>query len=192
MMTNSRLPVWIAAGMVALVVLAGCGTSSSGGSSPTATPAAKRAGGDIPDTAVYLTYQGNGYSLKYVEGWGIQIGSGGTVSINDKDSSETVAFRSGGSVATTAATDIAHLRQTVPSFQLVSRTTVKLAPGMAVHAQYRSLSPSDPVTGKRVAILVDRYYIPGPKKLAILTLATPVGVDNIDAFRLIAQSFRWV
>jgi hypothetical protein len=73
----------------------------------------------------------------------------------------------------------------------VTRNTVQLAPGAAAYAQYRTLSPPDPVTGKQVPVIVDRYYIPGTGKLAILTLATPVGVDNVDAFKRIAKSFRW-
>jgi hypothetical protein len=28
-------------------------------------------------------------------------------------------------------------------------------------------------------------------KVATIDLATPVGVDNVDAYRLISQSFRW-
>jgi hypothetical protein len=173
-----------------LLFVAGCG--SSHGASKSSTPGTTSAG-DIPDTANYLTYRGSSYSLKYVEGWGIQKNTGGGVTISDKDSSETVTVPSSqiSSVSHFAATDLAQLARTAPRFHIITKTTAGSVPGMATHVQYQTLSPQDPVTGKRVPVIVDRYYIPGPRKLAVLTLATPRGVDNVDAFRLIARSFRW-
>jgi hypothetical protein len=47
------------------------------------------------------------------------------------------------------------------------------------------------VTSKQVNLIVDRYYVKGPGYLATITLGTPVGVDNVDAFRRIAHSFTW-
>jgi hypothetical protein len=47
------------------------------------------------------------------------------------------------------------------------------------------------VTGKQVPSTVDRYYVAGPNGLAIVSLSTPDGVDNVDAFRQIIESFRW-
>jgi hypothetical protein len=47
------------------------------------------------------------------------------------------------------------------------------------------------VTGKSVASTVDRYYVPGAGSLAVVTLSTPTGVDNVDAFRQMIESFRW-
>ena len=52
-------------------------------------------------------------------------------------------------------------------------------------------SPPDPVTGKSVPSMVDRYYVPGTNGLAIVSLSTPNGVDNVDAFRQMIQSFKW-
>lgn len=183
----------LALSIIVAAALAGCGSSGSSTSSVDKTPGTgSSTAGDIPDTATYLTYHGRGYRVKYVEGWGIQQGSSG-VTISDKDSAETVSLTGGqgGTNAGFAARDLAHLAKTAPRFRLIARSTVQLAAGQAIHAQYHTLSPPDPVTGKRVAVVVDRYYIPGSAKRAILTLATPVGVDNVDAFRLIARSFRW-
>jgi hypothetical protein len=47
------------------------------------------------------------------------------------------------------------------------------------------------VTGKQVPLTVDRYYVPGSGGLAIVSLATPDGVDNVDAFRQMIDSFTW-
>jgi hypothetical protein len=51
--------------------------------------------------------------------------------------------------------------------------------------------PADPVTGKRPLLLVDRYVYAHAGRVATLELATPKGVDNVDAYRLISRSFRW-
>ncbi|MFI5244929.1 MAG: hypothetical protein ACHQQR_06850 [Gemmatimonadales bacterium] len=56
---------------------------------------------------------------------------------------------------------------------------------------YTTESAASPVTGKRVTLTVDRYYLARAGKVAIVDLGSPVGVDNVDAYRLIIQSFRW-
>jgi hypothetical protein len=60
-----------------------------------------------------------------------------------------------------------------------------------VKAAYSTQSAPNPVTGKRVTLMVDRYYVPHGGRVAIVDLGTPVGVDNVDAYRLMIQSFRW-
>jgi hypothetical protein len=40
-------------------------------------------------------------------------------------------------------------------------------------------------------LTVDRYELGQGGRRAILDLAGAVGADNVDAYRLIAQSFRW-
>jgi len=172
-------------------ILSGCGSSGAPASSTSPTQA-PRANGDIADTATYLTYHGAGFSLQYVEGWGILKGGGQAVRISDKDSAEVVSISPGKtSVATLAGQDLTRFQHTLPQFHLFARRTVQLAPGVAAYLQYRTLSAQDPVTGKRVPVVVDRYYVPGPGRQAIVSLSTPVGVDNVDAFRRISRSFRW-
>src|SRR5947209_6728862 len=85
---------------LSVFVLFGCGSSRGAGTNPTSTPST--AAGDIADTATYLTYHGRGYSMKYVEGWGIQQGPGSGVTISDKDSSETLAVQRSQSLRTGA------------------------------------------------------------------------------------------
>ena len=38
---------------------------------------------------------------------------------------------------------------------------------------------------------MDRYYLAHGTKRAVVDLGTPVGVDNVDAYRLMINSFRW-
>ena len=61
----------------------------------------------------------------------------------------------------------------------------------AVKATYSTLSPPNAVTGKRVTLVVDRYYLWRGGRRAVVDLGTPQGVDNVDAYRLMIESFRW-
>jgi hypothetical protein len=61
-----------------------------------------------------------------------------------------------------------------------------------VKAVYTTESAPNPVTGKRVTLIVDRYVLPGPGgRVASVDLGTPKGVDNVDAYRMMIESFSW-
>ena len=149
--------------------------------------------GDVPDNAVFLTYRQAAlrFSIQYVEGWQVTTKPDGVL-INDKDSSETVTVAD---LPTDVAsyvtgTDLPAL-QGQAGFKLVKQDTVKVGGATLRHLVYHILSPADPVTGKQVPSTVDRYYVPGPAHLAIVSLSTPDGVDNVDAFRTMIESFAW-
>ena len=152
-----------------------------------------RAGGDIPDNAVFLTYgdASHGFSIQYVEGWQVTTGPDGVV-IRDKDSSETVAVVPATSdvAAYITGTDLPAL-QTQAGFQLVRRDTVKVGASTYDHVIVHLPARPDPVTDKQIPSTVDRYYVSGPKGLAVVSLSTPTGVDNVDAFRRLMESFKW-
>ena len=149
--------------------------------------------GDVPDNAVFLTYQqaALGFSIQYVEGWQVTTRPDG-VRINDKDSSEivTVVDLPPDVAAYVRGTDLPSLRGQA-GFALVKQDTVKVGGATYRHLVYHIPSPADPVTGKQVPSTVDRYYVPGPAHLAIVSLSTPDGVDNVDAFRTMIESFGW-
>ena len=77
----------------------------------------------------------------------------------------------------------AQLRGTPQVISLSDRPAFKIV--------YRTVSAPNPVTGKRVTLSVDRYYVWKQGRRAVLDLGCPVGVDNVDAYRLISESFRW-
>jgi hypothetical protein len=60
-----------------------------------------------------------------------------------------------------------------------------------IKVTYTRESAPDPVTGKRLPLTIDRYEYLSGGKVAVLDLATPVGVDNVDAYRMISESFKW-
>jgi hypothetical protein len=149
--------------------------------------------GDVPDNAVFLTYHdpSRGFSIQYVEGWQVTTGTDGVV-IRDKDSSETVALVALPTDigAYISGTDRPAL-QAQTGFKLVKQDKVKVKSKTYDHLVFHLPSPPDPVTGKQIPSTVDRYYVPGATELAIVSLSTPDGVDNVDAFRQMIESFTW-
>jgi hypothetical protein len=173
--------VLVAAGLLA----AGCGgggSSTSTGeasSAPAGTAAAaapepagaetpseaqSAATGDIPDNQTFLLFRNPaaGYSIRYPEGWA-RKGSGNEVTFQEKANSIHIAVRRGS-----------------PHSKPGEKVTLK------------RYSAPDPVTGKRLPLVVDRYEYGRAGKVAVLELSTPVGVDNVDAYRMISESFGWL
>jgi hypothetical protein len=68
---------------------------------------------------------------------------------------------------------------------------VTLPHGHAVKVSYSVTGAPNAVTGKRPLLLVDRYVYAHAGKVATVDLATPRGVDNVDAYRMISRSFGW-
>ena len=167
--------------------------STGQGAAALKAEAASAATGDIPDNQVFLTLRNNkaGYSIKYPEGWA-QNGSGNTVSFRDKNNVVRVVVRKG---AAPALADVQRRLSALRGARVSSpatKTTVSGKP--AIHLVYETQSARSPVTGKTVTLGVDRYYLWNGKSVAIVDLGTPVApvkVDNVDAYRLIVQSFRW-
>jgi hypothetical protein len=155
--------------------------------------AQQTAAGDIPDNQVFLTLADAtaGYSMKYPEGWA-QRGSGARVTFQDKNNLVRVTVAKGASVSVAAATaEMNRLKQQTPSLRFEAPTEVTVSGKPVVKVVYSTQSAPNSVTGKRVTLVVDRYYVPGTGKHAVVDLGTPQGVDNVDAYRLMIESFRW-
>ena len=193
------------------VVLAGCGgsgkstapaTTAAATTAPATTHAAApppppasalqaeataTAAGDIPDNQVFLTFRnpGTGYSMKYPEGWA-QQGSGAQVTFRDKNNIVRVLIRSG------TLPGVTSVRNELAGVHLqAAPKTMTIGGAPAVKVVYSTKSAPNAVTGKRVTLMVDRYYLSRAGKEAIVDLGTPVGVDNVDAYRMMIESFRW-
>jgi ABC-type phosphate transport system substrate-binding protein len=170
-------------------------TSASGSQNPGAltAEAQQAAAGDIPDNQVFLTFADAqaGYSMKYPEGWA-QRGTGGRVTFQDKNNLVRVTVSKGAGVSVAgAAAELNRLRQQTPSLRFDPPTQMSVSGKPVVKVVYSTESAPNSVTGKRVTLVVDRYYVPGVGKHAVVDLGTPQGVDNVDAYRLMIESFRW-
>jgi hypothetical protein len=161
----------VGAVLIAGLLLAACGSSSGESGLTDKTTAVSgvpneaeaAATGDIPDNQTFLVFKNPsaGYSVRYPEGWA-RKGSGNDVTFREKANVIHVAVKPG---------------------------AAKNKPGVKTTVTRRSAP--DPVTGKRLPLTVDVYEFERGGKVAVLELSTPVGVDNVDAYRLISESFAW-
>jgi hypothetical protein len=173
-------------------------TTASGGSAPGALSAEAQsaATGDIPDNQVFLVL-GNahgGYSMKYPEGWTIQGSGSDKLAISDKNNLVRVVIAHGPAPSpSSVAAALAAVKRSSPTLTFTAPQKFALpASSGAVKAVYTTESAPNPVTGKRVKLVVDRYVLPGfGGRVATVDLGTPAGVDNVDAYRMMIQSFTW-
>jgi hypothetical protein len=158
-----------------------------------AADARSAATGDIPDTQVFLVFTDHaaGWSMKYPEGW-TRSGSGPAVTFRDKNNlvHVAVAKQAAPSAASMTAT-LSTLRTKTPGLTFSVPQQVPLASGPAFKVVYRTQSAPNPVTGKRVELIVDRYAVAHSGRVATVDLGTPKGVDNVDAYRMMIKSFQW-
>ena len=126
--------------------------------------------------------------MKYPEGWA-QRGVGARVTFRDKNNIVRVLVTPG--VPPTAASVRAALRRLTGARVQSGPRPLTINGARAFRVVYTTASAPNAVTGKRVTLQVDRYYLSDAGKEAIVDLGTPVGVDNVDAYRLMIESFRW-
>src|SRR2546429_7951964 len=124
--------------------------------------------------------------MSYPEGWA-QRGTGDQVIFRDKNNILRIVVGRGvaptlfpvkGDVARRAT---ARVQSPPHSMTISGRPAFKVV--------YTTESAPNAVTGKRVTLIVDRYYLWKSGRRAVVDLGTPVGVDNVDAYRLMIESF---
>ena len=206
--------------MLAALAAAGCGSGGHTAAAPTTTgvtarptsgpttthatttapastgPAALQAeansaaAGDIPDNQVFLVFANHAarYSMKYPEGWA-QQGNGDQVTFRDKNNIVRIVVGRGAAPtqasvrADVAQLGSAHVESPPHAMTISGRPAFKIV--------YSTESAPNAVTGKQVKLVVDRYYLWKGGRRAVVDLGTPQGVDNVDAYRLMIESFRW-
>jgi hypothetical protein len=167
-----------------LMLVAGCGQSAK---SVNPNAAEVSPAGDIPDNQVFVAYRapGTGFSVKVPEGWGRST-TGGAVTFSDKLNSirleehKASAPPSAASVKGTALPKGAHV------------STVDRRSGKAVRITYLAAAKKDPVTGKTRTNAVERYLFFHNGREAVVTLSGPKGADNVDPWKIVTDSLRWV
>lgn len=164
-------------------------TTTASGPGALQAEANAAAAGDIPDNQVFLVFRNarTGYSMKYPEGWA-QQGSGTRVTFRDKNNIVRIAVsRAARPTPSSVGADLQGLGVRIE--RAPQATSVGGRP--AIKAVYSTESAPNPVTGKRVKLVVDRYAFWNAGRVAVVDLGTPEGVDNVDAYRLMGESFRW-
>jgi hypothetical protein len=203
-----------AAGLVAL--LAACGSSgpAAPGAAPSATPTSSGTGGqapaasqtpvpaesnppgDIPDTTVYVPYQSAAghFQLRVPEGWSRSTAaSSSTFSSNlNSITAAWMPMASAPSVTTAGAVTVPALRAKTLAFHLQAIRSVPLTGGTAVEIVYQVNSAPNPVTGRQYRLVIERFELQKAGRAAVISLSSAVGSDNVDPWRIVSQSFRWM
>ncbi len=159
-----------------------------------AADAKSAATGDIPDTQNFLTLKASRLrvSMLYPEGWTVREAQS-AVSITDKNNLVHISVGNG-RAPTTVSVDaqLAALKRSTPDLKTNAAQASPLKTGLAVKATYTTLSAPNPVTGKQIVLTVDRYELAHGGRVATIDLGTPVGVDNVDAYKRMIASFKWL
>ena len=145
------------------------------------------AAGDIPDNQVFVAYTGPAFSIKVAEGWARRT-SGSTTIFRDKNNIVRVVVAPGR--PPTVALMTRELANDLKAKVTKAPHTVHIGGHAMVAATYTTTSAPNAVTGKRVTLTVDRYELAKGGKTAVVDLGTPVGVDNVDAYRMMIASLR--
>jgi hypothetical protein len=151
--------------------------------------------GDIPDNQAFVKYAApsGAYVLQVPEGWA-RTGAGSATTFADHFNSirVDVAKRAGApTVASARNIDVPAIQRAVSGFNLDNVTQVSRNAGPAVLVTYRAESAADPVTGKRVALAIERYEFWHNGTSVTLTLSAPQGSDNVDPWRKVTDSLAW-
>jgi hypothetical protein len=136
--------------------------------------------------------------MNYPEGWATK-GTGIEELIQDKNNLVRILVEPGSPTMSQVQQDVAKLKTSAAGITVSAPIphptctnmgkTVNL-PLAVAEVNYTTQSKADPVTGKQVTLLVDRYYTKDGSKLAVIDMGTPKGVDNVDAYCLMISSFR--
>lgn len=211
---NRRIPL-TAAGASLAILLTACGSSAAQSAAPAASEAPSAAAattapsgqavdpnapevsppGDIPDNQAFVPYtppQG-GFTVKVPEGWA-RSEQGGTITFTDKLNRIMISSEPAASAPTvdSAKTDeVPAIEAQAQNFSLGQVTTVQRDAGEAVQITYTADGPKDEVTGKVRPNSYERYEFYSDGTEVVLTLAGPVGADNVDPWRIVTDSFGW-
>jgi hypothetical protein len=173
-------------------------SSSTAASSPAgAVPAGTETPppGDIPDTTVYVAYSPSSgqYQVKVPEGWARTVAPDAVV-FTDKLNIISIWTTkvAAPTVASALAVEVPRIRRSLHGFALIGISVVSRLSGIAVLIRYSVDSPPDPVTGKVYKDTFERYEFYKNGTEAVVLLGGPAGADNVDPWRTVTNSFRWL
>jgi hypothetical protein len=168
------------------------GTSAIAAEAPAA--AEKNPPGDIPDSQVFVTYASPlGFSLKVPEGWARSDRADGLKFADKYNTIDLAVAAASGAPTVASVTDheAANLTKVGRAVKIRSVKKVTLQSGPAILIDYTANSELNPVTNKQSRLESNRYLIYRDGKLATIDLSAPLGADNADQWKLIANSFGW-
>jgi hypothetical protein len=176
------------------------GTTTPAGSGPSVTQAPVAAEsnppGDIPDTTVYVAYQpaNSHVQLKVPEGWSRRDAAGSSTFTSNLNSISVawMPMAAAPTVQSVRASTVQALMRSTLAFRLQSVQAVTLAGGPAVEVIYQVNSPPNQVTGRQYRLVVERFELSRAGHGVVLSLSSAVGSDNVDPWRIVSESVRWL
>ncbi len=181
--------VFAAALLAAVVVCATPGLAAEQAVAPETNPP-----GDIPDTQVFVAYTSPlGFTINVPEGWA-RANNADAVEFSDKYNTVDLSISTQTQPSTKASAmsiQVPQLASTDRAVKVVEVKDVKVAGGNAVLIAYTSNSDPNPVTTKQIRLEHNLYLFQRGSTLATLDMAAPQGADNVDAWLMMANSFRW-
>jgi hypothetical protein len=152
--------------------------------------------GDIPDSQAFIKYTNaaGGYQLEVPEGWA-RTESGADVTFVNKFDGVSVAVTPASTAPTAVSartTEAKQIQSQGHAATITGVSEVNLPGGKAVVIKYASNSDPNPVTNKRVRLENIAYIFYRKGKEAMLTVWAPQGADNVDQWKRISGSFRWL
>ena len=149
-----------------------------------------KAAGDIPDNQVFVVFRNTTerYSLKYPAGWA-QSGRAVAVTFRDKNNVIRILVTKG---PAPSARQARHDLRTDERREARFRRPVRVGSGRAaVEAHVLHCERSQSGDGQ-ARDAHRRPLLPlARRETGVFDLGTPGGVDNVDAYRLMVESFRW-
>ncbi len=150
--------------------------------------------GDIPDNQVFIDYTAPaGFSMQVPEGWSRSDTATG-VSFADKYGTIDIATAKADKAPTPQSIQQRQVPDLVAGGHAVEETDVRAMTrpaGEAVALDYLSNSAINPVTNRRIRLENRRIYLFHAGQEAIVTFSAPAGADNVDAWKMMAESLRW-
>jgi len=204
-MTRHQRSAWIAAACIPVLFAASAcssgskkspgGQSAASGNGAGAHPTESAPPGDIPDNQAFVTYAApdRAYSLQVPEGWAMTHDAA-AVLFTDKYNSIRIEAHPAASQPTidsVRATELAAVKAAAQGYLPGEVKMVQRSSGPAILVTYRADSAANSVTGKVAVEAVERYEFWRGGTEVVLTLAAPVGSDNVDPWRKVTDTFRW-
>lgn len=150
--------------------------------------------GDIPDNQVFIDYSAPaGFSMQVPEGWSRSDTATG-VSFVDKYGAIDISSAKVATAPSASSIQKKEVADLVANGHAVEVTDIRkmtLPAGEAVAVDFLSNSGVNPVTNRKIRLENRRIYMFHAGQEAIVTFSAPAGADNVDAWRMMANSLRW-
>jgi hypothetical protein len=156
--------------------------------------------GDIPDSQAFVKFTNatGGYQLEVPEGWSQQAAppeySSDVTFVHNYDGVRVhiASAAAAPTAASVQANEVKQIQTHVHAVTVSKVSEVTLPAGKAILVRYTSNSDPNVVTNKQARLENVTYIFYRNGKEAMLTMWAPLGADNVDQWKLMADSFRWL